>query len=111
MGAAGRVTATIAIILILLGIALPAGYGRWMIRIENAGLGSPPQLYLNSRPIADEQMGLLLTAELKSRSDRVVYVQASGEVEWGDAIGIMDIIRGTGAKVVLLTQEATAHHP
>jgi biopolymer transport protein ExbD len=82
-----------------------------VIRIENAGLGSPPQLYLNSRPIADEQMGLLLTAELKSRSNRVVYVQASGEVEWGDAIGIMDIIRGTGAKVVLLTQEATAHHP
>jgi biopolymer transport protein ExbD len=82
----------------------------FVVRVENTGLSSPPRLYLNSRPVAFEQMGSLLAAELKSRGDRVVYVQASGEVEWGDAVGVMDIVRGTGARVVLLTEEVPAHH-
>jgi biopolymer transport protein ExbD len=82
-----------------------------VVRVEGAGSGSRPRLYLNSKLVAFEQLGSWLTAELNPRSDRVVYFQSSGDVEWGDAVGIMDIIRGTGAKVVLLTEESTAPLP
>jgi biopolymer transport protein ExbD len=74
-----------------------------VVRVENRRDGSPPRLYLNSRAIAWEALNPALKAELKSRADWVVYVEADGGVDWGDAVNAMDIIRGVGAKVVLLT--------
>jgi hypothetical protein len=79
-----------------------------VVRIENTDLGSPPRLYLNSRTIAWETLGPSLKAQLKSRPDWVVYVEADRNVDWGDAVNAMDIIRGVGANVVLLTTEPTA---
>jgi biopolymer transport protein ExbD len=79
-----------------------------VVRIENASAGSPPRLYLNSKAIAWEALGPALKGELKSRPDWVIYVEADRDVNWGDAVNAMGIIRGVGANVVLLTTEPTA---
>ena len=79
-----------------------------VVRVENAGTGSSPRLYLNSKAIGWEALGPALKGELKSRPDWVVYVEADRDANWGDAVNAMDIIRGVGASVVLLTTEPTA---
>jgi biopolymer transport protein ExbD len=76
-----------------------------VVRVENSGVGGPPRLYLNSSAIAWEALSPALKAELKSRSQWLVYVEADSGVSWGDAVNAMDIIRAAGAKVVLLTTE------
>jgi hypothetical protein len=84
-----------------------------IVRIESAGAGSPPRLYLNSRAVAWDALGPSLKGELKSRSEWVVYFEADrdvdwkDDVDWGDVANAMDIIRGVGAKAVLLPKELT----
>lgn len=78
-----------------------------VVRVENSRVGSPVRLYVNSRAIAWEALSPALKAELKSRSNWVVYVEADRDVNWGDAVNAMDIIRGVGVKVVLLTTTPT----
>ena len=75
------------------------------VRVESAGRDSAPRLSLNSKAIAWEALNPALKAELKSRANWVVYVEAGRDVNWGDAVNAMDIIRASGAKVVLLTTE------
>ncbi len=81
--------------------------GLLVVQVEDVGTGLPPRLYLNSKAIVWEALGPALKDELKSRSEWVVYVEADRNVNWGDAVNAMDIIRGVGAKVVLLTTEPT----
>jgi len=78
------------------------------VRVENAGRDSAPRLYLNSRALALEALSPLLNAELRSRPEWVVYVEADRDVNWGDAVKAMDIIRASGAKIVLLTTEPSS---
>jgi biopolymer transport protein ExbD len=73
------------------------------VRIESGGGDSAPRIYLNSGAVALEGLSPLLKAELKSRTEWVVYVEADSDVNWGDAVNAMDIIRTSGARVVLLT--------
>jgi biopolymer transport protein ExbD len=77
-----------------------------VVRVESSRIGSPSHVYLNSKPVAWEALESELRNEFKSRPKWTVYVQAGDEVEWGDAVRAMDIIRGMGAKVILLTTEA-----
>jgi biopolymer transport protein ExbD len=79
-----------------------------MVRVENASTGSSPRLYLNRKAIGWEALGPALKGELKSRPDWVVYFEADSDVNWVDAVNTMDIIRGVGAKVILVTTEPTA---
>jgi biopolymer transport protein ExbD len=81
-----------------------------IVRIESSGLNAPPRLYLNSEAIAWDGLSFGLKAELKTRAVWVVYVEADADVNWADAANAMDIIRGTGANVVLQTTEAPASH-
>jgi biopolymer transport protein ExbD len=82
-----------------------------VVRVENSGVNSPPRLYLNSKAVAWDALSPSLKTELKSRSEWVVFVEAGLDVNWGDAVNAMDIIRGAGAKVVLLTTETAALPP
>lgn len=82
-----------------------------VLRIESTGLNSPPLLYLNSEPSAWDELNAELKTHLKTRAEWLVYVEADSTVAWGDAANAMDIIRGAGAKVVLLTTEAPSSHP
>ena len=74
-----------------------------VVRLTNGDAGSPPHVYLNSKPVAREDLAPLLKSELKSRAEWFVYIEADPDVEWGDAVNVMDIVRGTGAQVVLQT--------
>jgi biopolymer transport protein ExbD len=65
--------------------------------------GSPPNLHLNSRLIAPEQLDSALRESLKIRPDWVVYVGADPDVDWQYVADIVDIIQSAHAKVVLLT--------
>lgn len=78
-----------------------------VVRIASGGASSSPQVYLNSRPVGWEDLAPLLKSDLKSRAEWFVYVEADSDVAWGDAVNAMDIIRGTGAQVVLLTIKPT----
>jgi biopolymer transport protein ExbD len=69
------------------------------------GMGAdvPPHLYLNSAPVLWGELASALRNQLKLRPDWVVYIEADEHISWADVVNAMDIIRGTNAKVVLLT--------
>jgi hypothetical protein len=61
-------------------------------------------LYFNSQRISWDQLGPLLDKELMRRPpDWPVYVRGDGDLEWGQVARAIDIIRGKGAQVVLVT--------
>jgi biopolymer transport protein ExbD len=74
-----------------------------IIRIENAGPASPPNLYLNSTPVTWESLHDALKVELARRADWVVYVRGDEDIRLQYAVSVMEIIRGEHAKVILLT--------
>jgi biopolymer transport protein ExbD len=65
--------------------------------------GVPRKLYLNSRLVSLSGLDAELKNELKLRPNWVVYFDADPDLSWGDAAEVIDIIRGAGAEVVLLT--------
>jgi biopolymer transport protein ExbD len=70
--------------------------------------------FLNSKPIAREQLGTALLAELKLRSEWVVYVDGDREIPYEAAVSAMDEALGVKARVVLLTPKMKAgavQHP
>ncbi len=79
-----------------------------VVRIEYRGDHPQPGLHLNSKPIPLDGLSASLKTQLKTRSEWVVYVEADSNVDWADAMNAIDIIRESGAKIVLLTTEVTA---
>jgi len=65
---------------------------------------------LNSRPVAWEKLSDEFKSHLKYHAEWVVYVAADPGLLWGDAMNAMDIIRGTGARIVLLTTTPNSSH-
>jgi biopolymer transport protein ExbD len=78
-----------------------------LVRIESAGADVPAHLNLNSKPVLWGELADALRNLLKLRPDRVVNVEADEHVSWADVVNVMDIARGTNAKVVLLTTKTT----
>jgi hypothetical protein len=82
-----------------------------IVRLEDAGPGLPPRLYVNSKALpwtkAGSWEGLheALKGELKVRADWVVYIQGDSNLPWADAAEVAAIARELHAKVVLLTPE------
>lgn len=74
-----------------------------MVRLEDAGTGALPRLHMNSKPVPWDELGDILTNEIKVGPDWIVYVQADENVLRSDVINAMDIIRGSHARIVLLT--------
>jgi biopolymer transport protein ExbD len=65
--------------------------------------GAPRKLYLNSRLVSLSTLDVELKKELKLRPDWVVYFDADPDLPWEQAAEVIDLIRGAGAEVVLLT--------
>ena len=65
-------------------------------------------LYLNSRPIAPEQLRHALDIELSRRADWSVYVEGDLNVEYRAVIRAMDIVRSAHAEVIILTPKMRA---
>ena len=76
-----------------------------LVRLEYAGSGAPPLLYLNLKPTRWNEWGNGLSSELIVRPDGFVDGEADELVSWSDVIGVMDIIRSRHARVVLLTRK------
>jgi len=88
------------------GIAPPCtpGIQPLRVRIAREDVHSPPKLYLDSRLVAWEDFGTVLQKEMSQRPPNwPVYVEGSGDMEWGHAVRAIDTIRGLQAQVVLLT--------
>src|ERR1700693_3661731 len=80
---------------------------RWaeplVIRVQAAGPGLPPKIYLNSNLLPRAELKSRLKTELSRRSVWTVYVEADSDVSWQDAVSAIDAARSLNAKVVLLT--------
>ena len=61
---------------------------RWteplVLRVQSAGPGLAPKLYLNSKLLSWEELNGGLKAELSKRSVWVVYVEADSRAPWWD---------------------------
>lgn len=80
-----------------------------LVRIESAGPKALPRLYVNSVLIAREDFARVLQKELSRRPPNwPVYVEGSGDMEWGSAVKAIDVIKGLRAEVVLLTTKRAA---
>jgi hypothetical protein len=75
-----------------------------LLRLEGTGANSAPHLYLNSRSVGWQALSGELNTQLKYRAEWVVHVEADPSLSWRDAVNAMDIIRGAGARAVLLTK-------
>jgi biopolymer transport protein ExbD len=65
-------------------------------------------LYLNSKLVTREALPAALEYELARRGDRSVYVEGDSGAEAGVVIRAMDIVRGVGGKVVMMTPRMRA---
>jgi hypothetical protein len=79
------------------------------VRLEFDKRSGRASLYLDSRPTLWEDFGPLLRKELPRRPPNwPVYLEGDPEMEWGQAVRAIDIIRGLHAEVVLLTPSSGA---
>jgi biopolymer transport protein ExbD len=60
------------------------------------------QIFLNSKPVTEEQLGPAIADELKHTSDKVVVFDGDARVILGDMVRILDIAKGAGADKVAL---------
>jgi biopolymer transport protein ExbD len=81
-----------------------------VIRIEAGKPGEIPKLYLNDRPIAWSGLATAVQREIGRASESTVYVTADNDARWADATNAMDVARGLGCKVVLLSKAAVHRH-
>jgi biopolymer transport protein ExbD len=64
--------------------------------------------YLNSKLVTPEALPAALEYELARRGDRSVYVEGDSDAAAGVVITAMDIVRGAGGKVVMMTPRMRA---
>jgi biopolymer transport protein ExbD len=74
-----------------------------LVYVDRNGL-----LYLNSKLVTREALPAALEYELARRGDRSVYVEGDSGAEAGVVIRAMDIVRGVGGKVVMMTPRMRA---
>ena len=77
-----------------------------VVRVEAGGLGQQPNLYVNSKQVAWEDLGRVLKQELSLRRDWIVYVEGDDAVAWGNITTVIDVARRYHAKVFLTTRRA-----
>ena len=74
-----------------------------LVYVDRSGL-----VYLNSKPMTWGALPAALEYELARRGDRSVYVEGDSGAEAGKVITAMDIVRGVGGKVVMMTPSMRA---
>jgi biopolymer transport protein ExbD len=74
-----------------------------MVRVKEGGLGRPPNLYVNEKQVAWEDLDRVLKQELAVRREWVVYVGGDDNVDWNSVVKVIDVAKGRGARVVLTT--------
>ena len=64
--------------------------------------------YLNSKLVTREALPAALEYELARRGDQSVYIEGDSGAEAGAVLAAMDIVRGVGGKVVMMTPRMRA---
>jgi biopolymer transport protein ExbD/biopolymer transport protein TolR len=59
---------------------------------------------LNAQEISRAELGDRVARVLAARADEVIFFDADGETPYGDAVSVMDIVRGAGARIAVLTE-------
>jgi hypothetical protein len=91
--------------LVRLRLQAPTYVGLQPLRVRL--IADPPNgraaVYIDSRPIPWDRLASQLRIELKQRPPNwPVYLEGDPEMNFGDAVAAIDIIRGLHAEVVLL---------
>jgi biopolymer transport protein ExbD len=87
------------------GVEGPRSPGKqpMLVHIKFTGWKGPPSLYVDSRLVPKEALDSMLQKELLLRPPHwPVYLDGDPDVEWKDAVWVIDRIRGHGAEVMLL---------
>jgi len=77
-----------------------------IVWVKQGGLNEPPNLYLNSRQIAWQDLDRELKQALSRRRDWVAYIGGDDGVAYAQVATVIDAARGYHAKVVLITSDA-----
>jgi biopolymer transport protein ExbD len=74
-----------------------------LVYVDRAG-----NFYLNSKPIAAQELPPALEAELARRADHTVYVEGDPTIEYGAVVQAMSLVRAAGGDVVMTTPKLRA---
>ena len=75
-----------------------------IVVVTDAGLGQEPELFVNSKVVAWDDLASALKRELSVRREWTVYVKGDDCVAWANVVNVIDIARNDGAKVFLVPQ-------
>ncbi len=89
-----------------LGVLLdaPSGSGSIMVQVLSSGRQAPI-LKINHQTVSSEGLRNTLTQAFQNRSDKVILLNADGQLSFAQVVRIIDTCRATGATVVLVTPE------
>jgi biopolymer transport protein ExbD len=76
------------------------------VRIEAVAPGKEPRVYLNGTPLPWIELERSLQRRIGRPSDCRVLISADDDVAWYNALRVMDVARGLGCNVVLLTGDS-----
>jgi biopolymer transport protein TolR len=62
-------------------------------------------MYLNARPVLEQELGRRISELLESRSDKIVLIKADEDVEYGAVMAAMDQLRQAGVEDIGLITE------
>ncbi len=92
--------------------AAPEKTDQWtdplIIWVKDAGAGKRPNLYMNSKLVAWEDLDHMLQQELGHRREWVVYVGGDGEISYANVTDVIDTARKDQARVFLITANPTS---
>jgi biopolymer transport protein ExbD len=75
-----------------------------IVVVTDAGLGQEPELFVNLKVVAWDDLASALKRELSARREWTVYVEGDDCVAWANVVNVIDIARSDGAKVFLVPQ-------
>jgi biopolymer transport protein ExbD len=75
--------------------ATPSSTEEIVVTVTNTG-----RVQLNHEPIDDSKLGERVRQAMENRTEKRVFLEIDDEAVYGDAMHVMDICRGAGAKTL-----------
>ena len=73
--------------------------------ITSVSVSKDGSLYVNSKPVTEAEIAVKITEVLEGKKERVVYIKADEEVEYGAVMSAMDQLRQAGIEDIGLITE------
>jgi len=78
-----------------------------VMAIEESGALTVNKLTVNKRPVSTlEELAALLRDTFQTRTDKTIFVRASGRVPYGDVVEAMDVAKGAGVERIGIISES-----